>query len=135
MSAELIDSVWKPLHGPVRDWPLALCDSNTLNRQDVISSDLVYPATVVENCLVRSNPQQKWYYISSQTADEAWVFVQSDSDDGGQLGEYIGCIFNQVAVVDSLTGVPHSSFCHPESSQTDKPRESIEVRAIAYFQA
>lgn len=31
--------------------------------------------------------QQKWYYISDQTADEAWMFVQSDSCDGGQLGK------------------------------------------------
>ena len=33
-----------------------------------------------------------------------------------------------------FAGVPHSSFPHPTSSATDLPRESIEVRALVYFE-
>lgn len=86
-------SIWKPLRGPVRDWPLALCDVNTLDDEDIVAADLVYPATVVENCLIRPSLKQKWYYLSNQTDREAWIFVQSDSKHKGQFGQHTQLLF------------------------------------------
>ena len=37
-----------------------------------------------------------------------------------------------VQLTDSL-GVPHTSFPNPLSSDSDQPRESIEVRTIVYY--
>ena len=72
-------SVWKPLRGPVRDWPLALCDASTVDSDDIEPGDLVYGDYVVENCQLYRSVGQKWYYLRDQGPEEAWVFVQSDS--------------------------------------------------------
>jgi hypothetical protein len=80
----LPSSVWKPLRGPVRDWPLALCDMRTVDPEaDFEPADLVYAQYVVENRQVYHAERQRWYYLSNQQPDEAWVFVQSDSHGGG----------------------------------------------------
>ncbi|CAD6593797.1 MAG: hypothetical protein ASARMPREDX12_007672 [Alectoria sarmentosa] len=37
-----IHSMWKPLHGPVTDWPLGLCDVKSVNKdKDSVASDVV----------------------------------------------------------------------------------------------
>jgi hypothetical protein len=39
-----VSSVWRPLKGPVRDWPLALCHPQSLEvDRDLEPCDLVYP--------------------------------------------------------------------------------------------
>jgi hypothetical protein len=77
--------VWKPLKGPLKDWPLTVCDATTVNSEkDLVASDQVFPRHVVENIQVHFNPEQKWYYLRDQWPDELWVFKQggsrSDSD-------------------------------------------------------
>lgn len=72
-------SVWKPLRGPIQDWPLALCDPSTLGAADVRKSDSVFSTIEVEYYLVHPSADQKWYYLSNQTSSEAWVFLQADS--------------------------------------------------------
>lgn len=84
-----VSSVWKPLQGPVRDWPLAICDATTQDDADLQEGDIVFSDRVIENYLLRSNPNQRWYYISDQMPDEAWVFLQSDTEENGLCGEYI----------------------------------------------
>ena len=37
-------------------------------------------------------------------------------------------------MMEFSAGVPHSSFPHPLASATDLPRESIEVRALVYYE-
>lgn len=75
----LVDSVWKPLRGPVKDWPLALCEPSSLQTSDMEPCDLVYPDYVVENRQIYHSPALKWFYLSDQRADEAWIFVQTDT--------------------------------------------------------
>jgi hypothetical protein len=71
-------SVWKPLRGPLEDWPLCVCDATTVDAEkDLVPSDQVFPKHVVENIQVHRNPSQKWYYLSEQTEDELWIFQQS----------------------------------------------------------
>jgi hypothetical protein len=111
-----IGSVWKPLRGPVRDWPLAFCDPSSIALEDLHPGDLVYDDYVVENMQLHYTNDQKWYYISDQGQDEAWVFVQSDSDS-----------------FKTRAGVPHSSFPLPASSTPPLPRESIEIRCLVYI--
>ncbi|KAL9033200.1 MAG: hypothetical protein Q9214_007626, partial [Letrouitia sp. 1 TL-2023] len=82
-------SMWKPLKGPVRDWPLALCDNSTIDpTNDLQASDLVFADYVVENCQVYYTSKQKWYYIRDQQATEVWVFVQADSAKSARPGEF-----------------------------------------------
>jgi len=108
-------NVWKPLRGPLRDWPLGLVDLTTVDPDDLIPADQVYAQYVTENVQVHFNPGQKWYYLKDQLPSELIVFRQNDSQPG------------------SNHGVPHSSFFNPLVSTDDFPRESIECRALIYY--
>ncbi|KAL1616796.1 hypothetical protein SLS54_008188 [Diplodia seriata] len=80
-------NVWKPLIGPVRDWPLAMCDPQSVNvDQDLEPCDLVYPDYVVENQQVYFSDAFEWAYLSDQQPNEAWIFLQSDTDPDGKPG-------------------------------------------------
>jgi hypothetical protein len=76
--------VWKPLRGPLRDWPLAICDYSTLSRDDLIQVDEVHREGILESNSVQYNTSQKWYYLSDQTADEVLIFRSADSSMHGE---------------------------------------------------
>lgn len=94
--ADVCFSVWKPLRGPVRDWPLAVCDAQSVNiGKDFMDMDNIMPDScnvmdllrpgegveinVVENTLVHYSPHQRWYYLSDQETSELLLFRQVDS--------------------------------------------------------
>lgn len=108
-------NVWRPLRGPVNDWPLCFCDASSIDSRDAEATDMVYPDYFTENLSLRYNWKQRWYYLSNHTVDELIVFKQSDS--------------NAAAV----GGVPHCSFANPQALATELPRESIEARALVIY--
>lgn len=74
-------STWRPLHGPLEDWPLAICDASSVDFEaDTMSADIVYPNWVTENVQVHYNERQKWYYLSNQMPSEVLVFRSAQSD-------------------------------------------------------
>lgn len=74
-------SVWRPLKGPLYDWPLAVCDAQTFTRsRDSQSADAVYPESVYENVLVHHHPSQQWYYFPGLLETETMLFKCTDSD-------------------------------------------------------
>ncbi|KAI3319612.1 hypothetical protein HD806DRAFT_525285 [Xylariaceae sp. AK1471] len=108
-------NVWRPLKGPVYDWPLALCDAQTVDSRDLNEHDHVFMESVRENIMVHCNPEQRWYYLSGQTTSEILLFRQADSD-------------NKPAVIHSAFDLsPDAGGC------PDIPRESIEVRVVVCF--
>ncbi|KAL8791342.1 MAG: hypothetical protein Q9195_005961 [Heterodermia aff. obscurata] len=111
-----VNRLWKPLRGPLYDWPLALCDASTINPStDLEPCDQVYAESASENMQVRYREQQRWYYLEGQREDEVLVFRQSDSKK------------------ESVCGVPHSSFPNPMAKEGELPRESIEVRTLVSY--
>jgi hypothetical protein len=73
-------SVWKPLKGPLRDWPLAVCDATTVNQVDeLVASDTVFANISRENMMVHYSEKHQWVYISDQMPDELLLFRQVDS--------------------------------------------------------
>lgn len=108
-------NVWKPLRGPVNDWPLCFCDASTVDSADAETTDMVYAEYYTENLSLRCNPKQKWYFLSNHQPDEIIIFKQSDSDEA------------------SVGGVPHCSFCNPTVPRDELPRESIEARALVIY--
>ena len=98
------NSVWKPLQGPLHDWPLCVCDSSTVDTADLVPSDQVFPRHAVENIQAHFNQNQKWYYLSGQTAEELWIFQQSPlttTDNDGRLP--CGLSIRSALVVQMLT--------------------------------
>lgn len=74
-------SVWRPLAGPVKDWPLALCDAATLNYDaEIVPTDVVYEDFVAENGLMQYREAQMWFYLADQDSSEVLVFKAADSE-------------------------------------------------------
>ncbi|KAI9712289.1 MAG: hypothetical protein M1820_001502 [Bogoriella megaspora] len=73
-------NVWKPLKGPLNDWPLTLCDASNVQTGDVESADLLYPDLATENYQVYHNQNYRWYYLSDHKVSEIIVFKQADSE-------------------------------------------------------
>lgn len=84
----------------MRDWPLALCDPGSVSEKDIVPGDLVYSGFVMENCQIHYHPDQKWYYLSDQTADEAIVFIQGDSSGTIAHGKVTPWIYNHKCVAN-----------------------------------
>ena len=72
-------SIWKPLKGPVQDWPLALCDASSIEKEDLVPCDIVSSTEVTENVILHFNSGQRWHYLSNQLPSELLVFRQIDS--------------------------------------------------------
>jgi hypothetical protein len=113
-----IINLWRPIRGPLRDSPLAVCDASTVSFDDLVPSDLIYPHRVGETYQVSYSPTHRWFYVPEMDADEALLLKCFDSKTDGRA-----------------RFAPHSAFTDP-TAPTDAPaRESIEVRTLVFHQA
>lgn len=112
-----IVNVWRPIRGPLQDQPLAVCDAASAERADFLPSALIYPDRAGETYGVAYNPRHRWFYFPEMEADEALLFKCYDSDES------------------RARFTPHSAFTDPSAPDPPKPRESIETRALAFFDA
>ena len=76
-------SVWKPLKGPVFDWPLAICEPNSIDvSNDLDYHDQVFPKNNYrENLMLHYSKGQRWHYLSAQMPSELLLMRQSDSQN------------------------------------------------------
>jgi hypothetical protein len=115
LSRYLQVNLWRPIRGPVRDAPLALCDGASVAPHALQSVELRYPDRTGEIYYLTHESRQRWYFASDMAVEEAWLFKNFDSAPPGP---------GRVA--------PHSAFNDPRHPHV-APRESIEVRALAIF--
>ena len=108
-------NVWKPIRGPVQGAPLAVCDARTIQPGDLVPTDLRYRDRTGEVYSMRYSPSHRWFYFSAMRADEAMLLKCFDSDHG------------------HARFTAHSAFDDPTSPPDAPPRESIEVRTLAFF--
>jgi len=111
-------NMWRPIRGPLRDAPLAVCDSRTVDPADLVPSDLVYRERVGETYSVRYNPAHRWFYAPEMRRDEALL----------------------LKIADTRTDIParfmpHTSFTDPTTPADAFPRESIELRTLVFHPA
>ena len=66
-----IVNVWRPIRGPLRDAPLAVCDATSVAFADFVPFDLVYRNRIGETYRVRDKPAHRWFYVPEMRADEA----------------------------------------------------------------
>lgn len=72
--------VWRPLNEIVTEWPLALCDDQTVDKaRDFRNSDLVTRDYEGESVLGIWNPDHRRYYASEQKFHEAWLVKLYDA--------------------------------------------------------
>src|SRR5262245_17146659 len=113
-----IINIWRPLRGPLHDWPLAVCDALTVKPEQLISSDLVYEHRVGETYSVTFDPQHRWFYVPEMQVDEALLIKCYDSETDGRA-----------------RFAPHTAFNDPRTPTDASPRESIELRAFVFHAA
>jgi hypothetical protein len=113
-----IINVWRPIRGPLRDAPLAICDATSVAFADFVPSDLVYRDRTGETYRVRYNPAHRWFYVPEMQTDEAVLIKCYDSAEDGRA-----------------RFTAHTAFEDPTASADVRPRESIELRTLVFHNA
>lgn len=108
-------NVWKPITGPVREAPLAVCSAPSMQLEDFVPTSLEYPDRSGEVYSVTFSPSHQWFYYPEMQADEVLLLKCYDSDAG------------------RARFTAHSAFDDPTSPADPPSRESIEVRTLAFF--
>jgi len=111
-----IIQVWRPIRHPVETFPLALCDAPSVAFEDFIISERRYPNRIGQTYAVKYNPNHHWYYFPRMRREEALVFKVYDSLKDGRA-----------------RWTAHTAFQDPTSPPNARPRESIEIRTLAFF--
>ena len=127
-------TIWKPLRGPLHDYPLALCDKQSVDdAKDLEPQDIVDRDEVLENVHVYHRERHAWCYLGGQEDTELLIFRQADTLQKG-FGKlfYHRIISNFFSCSSFLPGTPHCAISNPDAPTDGFPRESIEVVAFIY---
>jgi hypothetical protein len=114
----MLINVWRPIV-MVESTPLAVCDASTVRREDLFDSEVVSGLGGLPFSLWGFNlaydPGHRWYWVPHMQPWEALVFKLFDSDP------------------NAVQFTAHSAFEDPNTPPDAAPRQSIEVRTIAYL--
>ena len=77
-------NVWRPIRGPVRRSPLALADASSVEPEELVATDQVFPDRVGEIYHLAYAPGQRWYYAPEMTPDEVLLIKGWDSQGDGR---------------------------------------------------
>jgi hypothetical protein len=108
--------VWRPIRHPVETYPLAMADAQTLSPADMIISERRAPGRIGQTYAIKYNPAHKWYWFPRMQREEAYVFKVFDSMKDGRA-----------------RWTAHTAFEDPTTPPHARPRESIEIRTMAFF--
>src|SRR6201987_3734690 len=111
-----IVQVWRPIRHPVESFPLAICDARSISPRDFVVSERRYPNRVGQTYAITYNPEHRWYWLPRMRREEALVFKVYDSSKDGRA-----------------RWSAHTAFEDPTSPPKARPRESIEIRTLAFF--
>jgi hypothetical protein len=126
----LYTSFWRAFSSPPQDYPLALCDGNSVGDDEGVPNtmfvvdkipereEMLRPMTDEDKAIAAAifhyRAQHRWWYFSNMTRDEALLFVFHDSRRVRPWR------------------VPHTAFIDATRPHA-RPRDSIEFRSVAYF--
>ena len=112
-------NVWRPIV-MVESAPFAVCDASTVRREDLFDSEVVgglgdFNRRSLWGFNLAYRPEHQWYWVPHMQPWEVLVFKLFDSEP------------------DAVQFTAHSAFEHPDTPPDAAPRQSIEVRTIAYL--
>jgi hypothetical protein len=126
----LIVSLWRCFSPPPQDWPLALCAGHSVRDDEGTPNLMVRVETLPEGdaafapleneaqypaaSVFTYNPDHRWFMYPDMNRDEAIILTFYDSARGPNWR------------------VPHTAF-QDAGVSSDAPRQSIELRSIAYW--
>jgi hypothetical protein len=108
--------VWRPINKPVQNEHLAIADARSIGVDELIPSARIYPDRRGEVYHSTYNPAHRWYYFPNLQRNEAIVFKCYDSLKDGRA-----------------RWTAHCAFDDPTAPPDAPPRESIEMRTLAFF--
>ena len=127
----LYTSFWRAFSPPPQDYPLALCDGNSVGDAEGVPNTLFVVDRIPEReemlrpvsdeqtrvaaAIFHYNPNHRWWYFSNMTRDDVLLFKFHDSDHS------------------RTWRCPHTAF-HDPSFAGANVRESIEVRSVAFWE-
>ncbi len=110
-------NVWRPIRGPVEAWPLALADASSVAPADLVTCDLIYADRTGEIYYGVHSAKHRWYYFPRMQRNEAVLIKCYDSKTDGRARFSL-----------------HTAFDDPTTPANAPPRESIEIRTLAFFE-
>ena len=108
--------VWRPIHHPVESWPLAIADAQSISPENLVVTERRYQDRVGQTYAITYNPAHRWYWFPQMRPDEALVFKTYESEKQGRA-----------------RWTAHTAFEDPATPPDARPRESIEIRTLAFF--
>jgi len=112
-----IIQVWRAINRPIERDPLAVADAQSVPFGDLMISERRYPNRVGQTYRLRYSPAHRWFYFPHMQRDEALVFKVYDSAQDGRA-----------------RFTAHTAFDDPSSPSGAPPRQSIEARALVFFE-
>lgn len=110
-------NVWRPLIGPVKIDPIAICAWDSIGPDDMIVSERVYKDRVGGILNLSYNPNQRWTYFPDMEREEVILLKCFDSERDGRA-----------------RWTAHAAFEDPNGPDPSLPaRESIEVRTLIFY--
>ena len=125
-----IINVWRNIDSlAVASHPLALCDGQTVEPEDLVVFEIHYADRVGENYFSKASHRHRFYYWRDILRSEALLIKQWDS--GGNLAITEGAAGDQSGYPCTFSF--HSAFV-PDDQLLDAPdRWSIEVRCVVIY--
>lgn len=111
-----IVQVWRAIGHRIESEPLAMCDGRTIPEVGFIAYQRRYRDRTGETYHIAYSAEHRWYYFPLMARNEAIVFKVFDTDAGA-----------------GVRFTAHSAFDDPTSPPDAAPRESIEMRALAFY--
>ncbi|KAI1387824.1 uncharacterized protein F4822DRAFT_407709 [Hypoxylon trugodes] len=106
-------NTWRSTLAVCEDRPLAMCDYTSIDVDDLVATDRIYPNWSQEIYYLKHNEQQRWYWLPNQRSNELFLFMTFDSHSGS-----------------NARYCPHVSVENPMATPQAPPRESVETRNL-----
>jgi len=79
------------------------------------------------------NESHKWYFVDGQNVDEVWLFKCADNSQDSSVAKST-LLHPSLMGTELIEGVvAHTSFNYSETPKDSRPRESIEVRVLVFY--
>ena len=111
-----IVNVWRSVTGIIEEWPLALCDARSVDDSHLHTVERRAYNRVGQTRHASYDAGNVWYYFPRMTRDEAVLIKNYDTAEDGRARYAL-----------------HTAFEDPTSPPDAAPRESLETRALVFF--
>ena len=127
-----IINVWRNIAGePVQTNPMAMCDGQTVEPEDLVTFEIHYADRIGENYFAKYHPRHRFYFYPEMSRDEPMLLKQWDSDGG--LAQSGGDRSDASCPGGPCTFSFHSAFDDLLAPDDAPDRWSIEVRCLVIY--